>query len=207
MAVSVSAPAADASAQNGKPRYIKASPEAVTRAFGTEVAARIFSDAFTAMRQAAVQRSARSVPGFECAPEPKAGLVDVVPYPVRPGAVSWVESFLVHCAPTTRRSFLMLADGDHVRLAELLPGFTLTDPLLQRDASQGAHAYAKKLRPTGCEKSSIADTGVIATPQEKGGFWVERWTLDLCGTRAQVEMTFVPSPKGGTSWSAKLIGS
>ena len=83
-------------------------------------------------------RSARTIPGFECPGDPQVTLADVVPYPVKPGAVSWIESYVVACAPRARRNFLLLLDGEQGRIAELLPGGTITDPSLQHDASHGA---------------------------------------------------------------------
>ena len=40
---------------------------------------------------------------------------------------------------------------------------------------------------------------------ERGAPWQERWFYDLCGTTAEIEMTFTPSDASGTTWGAKLI--
>ena len=193
-----------AGAQAQTPTYIQAKSDATIKAFGVDIAGKIFSNAYTPMRQEAVTRSARTVPGFACPQEIQVSLLDVVPYPVKPGAVSWIESYNIACTPEARRSFLLLIDGERVRIAELLPGFTITDPLLQRDASHGAKAYARTVQPEGCEKAILVDTRVAAPP-EGGGPWRERWSFDLCSTAADVEMTFTPSSRGGTTWSAKLM--
>jgi hypothetical protein len=190
-------------AQAQVPTYIQARSDATIKAFGADIAAKIFSNAYTPMRQEAVTRSARSIPGFACPSEIQVSLLDVVPYPVKPGAVSWIESYQIACTPAARRSFLLLIDGERVRIAELLPGFTITDPLLQRDASHGAKVYARSVQPEGCEKAILTDTRV-PTPPENGGPWRELWSFDLCSTAADVEMTFTPSPRAGTTWSAKL---
>lgn len=187
------------------PAYVKAKPEAAAKAFGAEIAAKIFSDDFTPLRQEAVLRSARTIPGFECPADPPIALVDVVPSPVKPGAVSWIENYVVGCAPPARRNFLLLLDDDRGRIAELAPGLTITDLALQRDASHGAKVIAKSTRPLGCERTILIDTLLTAAPDGAGATWVERWTFDQCSARADVEMTFTPSPKGGTTWSGKLV--
>ena len=48
------------------PGYITAKPDAVVRAFGQGVASKIFSDAYTNVREQAILRSQKSVPGFQC---------------------------------------------------------------------------------------------------------------------------------------------
>jgi len=186
------------------PAYIEARPDAIVKMFGAETAARIFSDALTPMRRQAVIHSVKHIPGFDCPADPKIALVDVIPYPVKPGAVSWVERFLVACAPRAQRSFLLLLDGEQVRIAELLPGFTIIEPTLQRDASQAAKTAARSLRPPGCDKTVIIDTRVATPPPARGSPWTERWTYDQCGSKGEVELTFRSSSQGA-GWDVKLV--
>jgi hypothetical protein len=87
---------------------------------------------------------------------------------------------------------------------ELVPGQTNADPLLQRDVLQGVAAATAPVRPANCDKTYVTDTQVTK-PTDSAGLWVERWTYDLCGTRAQTDMTFTPSNRGGTTWSAKIV--
>lgn len=187
------------------PAYIQAQPKAIRKSFGPEIANFIFSDQLTPIRLSAVFRSAKSIPGFACPPEPEVVLIDIIPYPVRPGAISWIEGYLLTCAPRHKRSFLLLLDGTRTRIAELLPGYTLADPLLQRDAVLSAQGSTNALRPQGCDHSSVIDTNISAAPEDRNSPWLERWTFDLCGTRADVDMTFTPSTRGGTTWVAKLV--
>lgn len=194
-----------ASAQADAPGYVKARPDAAIKAFGPEIAGKIFSDDFTALRHEALLHSARTIPGFECPGDPQVALAEVVPYPVKPGAVSWIESYVVTCAPQAKRNFLLLLDGEQARIAELLPGGTITDPLLQHDASHGAKSVVKTLRPQGCDKTILTDTRLTSPPDGAGAPWVERWAYDQCATKAEVEMTFTPSDKGGTTWRASLV--
>jgi hypothetical protein len=196
--------AAAGAAQAQTPAYIVAKPGAVSKAFGHETMARIFSDSWTPVRQAAVLRSQQTVPGFDCPADPQIALVDVIPYPVEPGAVSWIERFVLGCQPRTMRSFLMILDGGAPRAIELLPGQSNADPLLQRNALQGSMAAAGMAASKDCKRILVIDTRVTAQPAA-GGLWSERWTYDVCGARAEIEMTFTPSDKGGTNWHARLV--
>jgi hypothetical protein len=187
------------------PAYVSAKPDAAIKAFGPEIAAKIFSDDFTPLRHEAVLRSTQTIPGFECPGDPQITLADVVPYPVKPGAVSWIESYVVACAPRAKRNFLLLLDGERGRIAELLPGGTITDPTLQHDASHGAKLLAKSLRPETCGRTILVDTRVTAPPEGTAAPWIERWTFDQCAVATDVEMTFTPSAKGGAMWSGTLV--
>lgn len=186
------------------PGYITAKPDCVLQVYGQDVAAKIFSGAYTSTRQQAVQRSQQALPGFQCPAEPQIALVVIAPYPVKPGAVSWIERYVVACNPRTVRSFLMLLEGEQPRAMELVPGETNADPILQRDVLQGVAAATATVRPASCDKTYVTDTKVTQ-PQDSAGIWVERWTYDLCGTKAQTDMTFTPSGRGGTTWSAKIV--
>jgi hypothetical protein len=193
-----------APAQQPVPGYITAKPDAITQAFGPAVAQKIFSDAYTPVRQQAIVRSQQSVPGFQCPADPQIALPVIVPYPTKPGAVSWIERYIVACNPRTVRNFLMMLEGEQPRFMELVPGQTNADPLLQRDVLQGAAAATAMVRPKDCDKTFITDTQVTQ-PRDNAGVWVERWSYDLCGKKAQTDMTFTPSERGGTTWSAKIV--
>jgi hypothetical protein len=194
-----------ASAASGQaPGYITAKPDATVRAFGREAAGKIFSDLYTPARRQAVLRSQQTIPGFACPADPQIALAEVIPYPVQQGAVSWIERYVVSCTPRTMRNFLLVLDGSQPRVIELLPGNTNADPRLQRDALQGATAFAATLSPKGCDKRMVTETRLTSKLQ-RGAPWQERWSYDLCGTKAEVEMTFTPSESSGTSWSATLI--
>ncbi len=195
-----------AQAQARPPAYITARPELAAKAFGAAVAERIFSGAWTPIRQAAVARSQKSIPGFDCPADPQIALIDVIPYPIKPGTVSWIERYVLGCQPRTMRSLLMILEGEQPRAVELLPGQTGADPLLQRNALQGATAatVTSPRAPKDCRQRYVVDTRTT-TPPERSGSWVERWTYDLCGTKVDVDMTFTPSARGGTDWSARLV--
>ena len=200
----VGAPSEAAQSQVGQtqvPTYITAKPDAIIKAYGRETADKIFSHALTPLRRDAVLRSQKAIPGFDCPSDPQITLSEVIPYPVQKGVISWIERFTVSCTPRTVRNVLIIVEDGRPRSVELLPGLSNTDPLLQRDAVKGASAFAGAARPQGCEKIIVTDTRITAPP-ERGG-WVERWSYDLCGSKAEVEMTFGPTaaaPIGVPSW-------
>jgi len=186
------------------PRYIRAKPDAAIKAFGPDITRKIFSDDYTALRQQAMARSQKMVPGFECSSGARIALTALTPYPVRPGVVSWIETYEVGCKPRAIRSFLLLLEDDQVRIGELLPGLTRADPLLQRDVVMAARAAVKPRKPSGCHRAVVTNASVATPPQEREP-WVEHWAFDLCGTPAAVEVTFTPSVRGGTDWYTKLM--
>jgi hypothetical protein len=195
----------ESEAPSGPPAYIRAKQEPVVKALGAELARRVFSHEFTSVRQLAISRSARVVPGFECPHDPAVALTDVIPFKVQPSANSWIEGYVVGCKPRTKRSFLVILEDDKPQFAELLPGLSIADPLLQRDAVPGAQASAKTERPEGCDKAVVSDTRLAEPLTGAGRPWVELWTVDLCGTARRIEMRFTPSKEGGTRWAARLI--
>jgi hypothetical protein len=191
-----------ASAQT--PAYITATTDGVARAFGSDMARKIFSNAYTPARQQAVLRSQKSVPGFDCPADPQIALTEIIPYPVQRGTISWIERYVVGCTPRTMRSFLLVLEGEQPRIIDLLPGNTNTDPLLQRDALKGAYTAVAPAAPKDCDKPVVADTRLLSKI-ERSAPWTERWMLDLCGTKAEVEMIFTPSASSGTGWTASLV--
>ncbi len=192
-----------AAAQSQPPRYIVAKPERAAAALGRDTAAKIFSDAFTPLRLQAALRSQQVHPGFACPAQPQIALAEVIPYPVKPGAASWIERIFLGCVPRSMRNFLFVMEGGRPSVTELLPGLTNTDPLLQRDAMQGATAFAAARRAKDCGRSIVIDTRIVGGPP-RGGPWTERWTFDQCGKHAEVEMTFTPAARG-TTWNAKPV--
>lgn len=187
-----------------RPEYIRAENAGVRNAFGSAVAEKIFSDAYTPMRRDMVQKSIARIPTYECGKEPLMALAFVIPFPIKPGAVSWVEQIVVDCKPRTQRNFLAIMEDGKPRMIELLPGGSATDPVLQRDAFAGSSAAVAGLKPQGCDKQWVIDTRISG--ERKGNApWSEIWSYDLCGKRADVEMTFTPSASRGTTWNAKLL--
>ncbi len=123
---------------------------------------------------------------------------------MKQGAASWIERYVVGCTPRTMRNFLLVLEGDQPRVIELLPGASNTDPLLQSDALKGGYTAIGPVMPKGCERPIVTDTR-LTSKIERGAPWTERWAFDLCGTKAEVEMTFTPSASSGTTWTASLV--
>jgi hypothetical protein len=195
---------AGAAAEAQTPGYIKARRDAVAQAFGADTANRIFSNAYSSVRREMVARSNNTIPGFECPADPGLVLVAIIPFPLKAGLVSWIERYIVDCKPRAVRSFLLVLEKDQPTVVELLPGTTNADPRLQRDAAVGATAAVAGKTPQDCKRRFVTDTQ-ITSKFEPNKLWQERWHYDLCGTKAQVDVTFSPSDKGGTTWSVKLV--
>jgi hypothetical protein len=195
---------AGASLADNVPDVSRADREAITRAYGAKIAARIFSNEFAATRADMLKKSGANVPGFDCRGDRLSGLIEALPYPVSPQAISWVERYLVDCEPRARRNLMLFLEEEKSRAIELLPGETKADPRLQRDAIRAAKVAAAGANPA-CEKSWVTDTHAIEAYKDTTTPWSEGWKFDLCGKSAEVEMSFAPTPGAGTSFNAKLI--
>jgi hypothetical protein len=204
-AIGLSAPMAQAQTQAQtptRPAYVRADGGPVAQVFGAAMADRILSDEFHKTRAWAVVTSAREMPGYACPKDPVVQLDAVTPFPVRPGAVSWIEHWRVRCDVTVRRNFLAILETDKLRMLQLAPGASLADPVLQRDAARGIHAHAAQGKPGGCDaQGTVIDTAVSRMPERPGLPWTEVWTVLHCDTRQPITVTFAPSPAGGVTWS------
>ena len=90
------------------------------------------------------------------------------------------------------------------RPVELLPGMTAASPVLMRDAlpmvASGALRAAEKQKPGAgtCAQPRVTDTSTPTVIGDKrsepnslvGRIWTETWSFDVCGTPAQVKVTF-----------------
>jgi hypothetical protein len=111
------------------------------------------------------------------------------------------------CGRRAQRNYLalVLPDGT-ARMVETLPGTTVTDPVLQRDAMQAAGAAAAAAAP-GCRdiRPRAADfEGPDGEPNapRRTRPWAEAWVFEACGVLLSVPMRFTPSAQGGTGFSA-----
>jgi len=86
-----------------------------------------------------------------------------------------------------------------------LPGSSLANAVLQRDVAQQI-AMLEMIFGEGCKKSKIIDTEVIEPPATLNvDPWVERWTVDRCGTRVHYRVELTPSKGGGTDFGVSMI--
>lgn len=99
---------------------------------------------------------------------------------------------------------LVMPDGS-ARLVETLPGTTVTDPVLQRDAMRVASAAAhagvpncRQLHPRAAEFDG-EDGEPRAVRRTRP--WSEAWIFEGCGAFYAVSMRFTPTERG-TSFSA-----
>jgi hypothetical protein len=185
-----------------RPAYISADAGPVTQAFGAAMAQRIFSDEFRSTRATAVLSSAREIPGFNCPADPVVSLELVVPYPVRPGAISWLERWRIRCDVPVQRNFIAVLENNYLRIGQLLPGASLADPALQRDTLPGVISAAVAGRPSGCSAPGrVINMEVNKMPERTGGPWTEVWTVMQCEAKLPLTVTFTPAPTGGVTWA------
>lgn len=111
------------------------------------------------------------------------------------------------CGRRTLRNYLAIIMPDGTgRMVETLPGTTVTDPVLQRDAMQVAMAAART-GAQGCQQIRPQSADVDGTDSEPAAPrrtrpWTETWVFEACGARVAVPMRFSPSSRGGTDFSA-----
>jgi len=200
----VSFPLAQALAEN-VPDVSRADQAAIKRAYGEKVAAKIFSNDLGSIRADMLKKSGANIPGYDCKGERQSALYEALPFPIGQKAISWIERYLIDCSPRAQRNLMMIVENDHARAIELLPGETKADPRLQRDAIQIAKAAAATAGVPDCKKSWTTDTKAVEAYKDAHTPWVERWSFDVCGKPAVVEMSFLPGGGSGTSISAKIV--
>lgn len=187
------------------PDVSRADQAAIKRAYGEKIAARIFSNDLAKLRGGKLKESGANIPGYDCKGERQSALYEALPFPTGPKTISWIERYLIDCSPRAQRNLMMIVENDHARAIELLPGETKADPRLQRDAIQIAKAAAATTGAPDCKKSWTTDTKAVEAYKDAHTPWVERWSFDVCGKPAVVEMSFLPGGGSGTSISAKIV--
>jgi len=89
-----------------------------------------------------------------------------------------------------------------------VPGDTLADRILQRDtlaflaqrdlSEAGPEARCRIRKVVGTEVLAPVEGGQVEGDRPIAGRWVERWTLDRCGTSVAYTIRFTTTPKGTT---------
>src|SRR5471032_2688883 len=92
---------------NNAPDVSRADRGPITRAYGTKIASRVFSNEFAGTRADALKKSGANIPGFDCNGDRLSALIEALPYPVSPQATSWVERYLVDYEPRARRNLML----------------------------------------------------------------------------------------------------
>lgn len=102
--------------------------------------------------------------------------------------------------PLTVNVLAIAMPNARIRRVTLLPGDSLADPQLQRDASQMALTVASAT-DANCHSVGIANTRVTAQPGDTG--WVETWDVAVCGQTVPVDVRFTKTASG-TDFAATL---
>src|SRR5258706_7104304 len=123
-ALALFAQPSNAGAEIAQAPYIRAARGPAVKVFSPKIAERIFSNEFTPTREQAIKHSAETVPGHACPAVPKIAILAILPYPVAPQAISWVERYVVECEPRARRNLMLFIENEKSRAIELLPGET-----------------------------------------------------------------------------------
>jgi hypothetical protein len=123
---------------------------------------------------------------------------------------AWLQSVIATGCGTLRQLNILTSaqqDGTLRRIA-LLPGTTIADPQLQRDAVKFAMAGVGQLMPPDClREARVVETRFIefeglplstVQPVRAARSWREDWTVEGCGKRVVVPVHFIPDPSGTT---------
>jgi hypothetical protein len=106
------------------------------------------------------------------------------------------------CGMTRRISVLaFVREGGRIERLPLLPGTTLSDPVIQREAIPYAISGAYAKIPDRCHDIQVRNTDFIGydpTSLEGKKPWREVWTVDACKTSIAVDMLFRPDAEGTT---------
>jgi len=96
---------------------------------------------------------------------------------------------------------LWVQQENSIAMTPMLPGSTHTDSGLQQQAYPYVLAAAGGPQPK-CTNSYVEDTlydGALGKTEQP---WKEVWTLNSCGWRAEVPVTFTPNPNGSVKIEA-----
>lgn len=191
--------------QSEKPDYIEAERSFIERHFGAAATDYIFSESLTPDRRDFIARSLQRIPAQACPDNPPFRLMRVWPLMSNTAGLAWVERYEVDCHPTVRRTGLVVARKDAtITMQEVIPGDTLADIKLQRQAAQGVTATASRKRPADCQEiPKLMDTRVLETVHETPPKWRELWIYNVCNQTVEVDVRFEVDQQGSAEWAAE----
>jgi hypothetical protein len=65
---------------------------------------------------------------------------------------------------------------------------------------------SEEIYSDGCKNPTIVNTDVVESPARLNvDRWVERWTVDRCGTPIYYRVELTPSKGGGTDYDVSMI--
>lgn len=189
--------------QSEKPDYMEADRAFVEGQFGVEATDYIFSDSLTQDRRGFIARSLQRIPAQACPDNPPFTVLRVWPLISNTAGLAWVERYEVECAPKVRRTALVVARKDTtITMQEVLPGDTLTDIKLQRDAARDITATASRKRAADCQEiPKLMDTRVLENVYETPPKWRELWIYRVCNKTVEVDVRFEVGPEGRAVWA------
>jgi hypothetical protein len=125
----------------------------------------------------------------------------------KPYTGAWVERVeATGCGPTRLLNVLTIAHSDTpMQIVGMMPGDTMTDPMMQKNALQYAEAIAVRGVPPGCKQLAFLNTkfdGFTGLPNtevtdgRESRPWRELWTMTACGSEFDIGLTFTPNQRG-----------
>lgn len=185
--------------------YMRADRAPAERMFGSATTANIFSSSMDQARREFVENSLRNRPVPGCPPSPPFTITHVIPLQYNAENAVWKERIDIACQPSVRRSMLAVAASKGgTKVGELFPGDTIADTQLQRDLVVGLVQVSTLKRPDCKQSPKVMNTKLLVAPTSQSKAWSELWSLDICGTAADVEISFQPAPDGGTNWTTTM---
>lgn len=97
------------------------------------------------------------------------------------------------------------ATNSETQACQKLPGNSLADCLLQSD-TLGTIAFSEFIADKKCQDHHLINTEVIEQPRDvrvengvlQQGAWLERWTVNRCGTLVPYKVKYAADQQGGT---------
>lgn len=111
----------------------------------------------------------------------------------------WLEKVAVACEPRPVNILLGYDARGRPWGSTLLPGDTLTDPILQNDLLRALPGVLAATPAARCAKPLVNDSVIVAQPNTAG--WGERWTIGACGGSYATTVRFSNTADGGVDFS------
>jgi hypothetical protein len=121
----------------------------------------------------------------------------------------WREGYeVVACGIKRQLNIIYIAENGTLKSVAGMPGSSIADPILQRDAGMAFYARGGK----DCKQAFALDTKFMgytdaaldAKPGQPQRSWREDWTLWACGKEIVVPFTFTPNARG-TQWMTMTL--
>jgi len=153
----------------------------------------------------------------DCGSGRSVSVVAVIPYtPADPLSVAFAQgasqAYILRvaakgCGPDRLHTIFAFPRYDAgPQLVNGYPGQTIADLQLRTDIGARLVKTMADSFNGGCPNVHVANT-VVTHEGASGKPWMEEWTTRGCGQWRKFEVTFTPSPQGGTDYAARQVAS